>query len=443
MSGGTSILGSHISSSTDHASTSTDNDSTISENDHEAIAFFEKAIEKESHGSMSDAVEYYRKAFRLNDRVDVLYRQMKVPHAANKLKQEGGKNTLKKLDEDVIRKINVDDLLESFRNEEAHAPDPNNPEHHDDLLTIKFANLGVDNEEKFADVKPVSPLTHLPNDIWIHILEVLLISSPESWFKFSITCKKHAYLGFGSSDIWRQLAYLVYANQVYEENKLFLDNMPLGQNIDYDALPIPRDQLKILPQFKDSWKYMLNHRPFVKFLGCYISVVNYYSEGGKAEFSNSMANPVRTITYYRYIRFYPDGTCVKVLSSLEPNRVIPHLSKENSSGNISGAVADPSSQAPVKEDHRMYRGTWTVSSNGEVSIEIKNGSVPYYNFHYNFQIKSLGGVFKHNKLAWSRSYAIRKKTSEDDDREGEETEFSLRNEKPFKFSRVRSYKLDN
>lgn len=440
MSGGTSVLG--VASPDHHSSSSS---TTLSDKDAEAILLFEKAIEKESHGLMSDAVELYRKAFKINEQVDALYRASTVAHTAHKLKLEGGKNTLKKVDEDVVRRIDVDKLIASFRHNEAHAPDPNNPDHHEEMLTIKFANLAMG--DTYADLKPVSPLIHLPNDVWIRILEILLITSPESWFQFSITCRKHSYLGFGTSEVWRKLANLVYPNQVYEENKFFIDNMPLLGHINYDLLPVPKDQLKILPQYNDSWKYMLNHRPFIKFLGCYISVVNYYSEGGKAEFSSSWSNPVRTITYYRYLRFYPDGTCVKVLTSIEPTKVIPHLLKYNTLGNVYPTAVDPSNKqnahAPVKESQRIYHGRWTLNIDGDVHVEVENGSVPYYRFHYYYLIKSVGGIFKHNKLTWIKYHAIRKKMSEDDDREGEISEFSIRNEKPFKFLRVRSYRLDN
>mmetsp|Transcript_9470 Transcript_9470/g.11454 ORF Transcript_9470/g.11454 Transcript_9470/m.11454 type:complete len:448 (+) Transcript_9470:60-1403(+) len=423
---------------------------SLSAKDNEAITLFEKGIEKESHGSMSDAVEFYRKAFRINEKVDLLYRTKRVPHNVYKLKQEGGKNIAKRVDEVKVRSIDVDTLLESFVHAEAHAPDPFNPEHQqDEMVTIKFENLDL-NEDSIKNIKPISPLMHLPNDIWMHIFEILLMTNPESWFNFSITCKKNAYLGLGSKNIWRKLCYLIYPQQVYYENKSYLESIQTLDMPDDISLPVPYDQLLILPQYQNSWKYMLRNRPFIKFHGCYISVVNYYSEGGKAEFSSSWSNPVKTITYYRYLRFYPDGTCVKVLSTLEPNKVIPNLLKYNAQKSLIPIVADPTAktviantQVPTKESHNIYHGKWTISTTGEIHIEINEGSVPYYIFHYHFQIKSLGGIFKYSKLNWITYYAIRKKMSPNDDREGEKTEFPLKNEKAFKFLKVRSYKVDN
>lgn len=436
----------------------------LSDRDDEAIKLFQNAAEKESLGMMSEAVDLYRKAFKLNEQVDMLYRERKVPQTSQKLKQEVGKNILKKVDEQKVKAINVTSLLDSFEGIEAHAPDPNNPDHNDELLTIKFANVGLDNREELADLKPPSPLTHLPHDIWVLILEMLILTSPEAWFKMSITCKKFAYIGLASSDIWRKLCYLVYNNQTYVENQyrieegdedaaeeeeddeeeLDIQTVPIARNVMDKELPIPRDLLQIIPQYNDSWKHMFHNRPFIKFLGCYISVVNYHSEGGNTVFTNSWTNPIRIITYYRYLRFYPDGTCIMLLSTLAPDKVVPHFLRTNQTVDAT-RIHDPhSTQSTIgKESHRIFNGKWTISSEGEVNIKIENGLVAYYVFHYNFVIKSVGGLYKFNKLTWSNFFGVRKQMSDDDDREGEITPFAIRNEKPFKFLRVKSYTINN
>lgn len=408
----------------------------------QAMAYFEQAIDKESHGSMSDAIDLYRKAFKLHEKIDLLYRHQKVPHSVNHHRSTQGKNSTIKLDDNKVKSIKVGPLLDSFKGIEAKAPlaDDLDP----DALTIKFANLG--NGPDHMVLEPISPLINLSLDIWLYILEILLVSSPESWISMSITCKKFAYLGLNSNEIWRKLCYLIYPRQNYEENSLFIQaNQTVGSNITDNSLPVPKDQLMVIPSYNYNWKSMLNERPFIKFLGCYISVVNYYSEGGRPQFSSSWTNPVRVITYYRYLRFYPDGTCVKVLSVLEPHRVVPHLLKYNQLKSIQSALelAKAGNNAPIKDSHRIYHGKWTLSTTGEIHINIEEGTVPYYYFHYHFQIKNLAGVYKYNKLNWIRYYAIRKKMAPDDDREGEVSTFGIRNEKPFKFLRVKSYRVDN
>lgn len=397
-----------------------------------AMELFELAIEKELHGSMSDAVKYYREAFKLNDQIDLLYRQQKVPKAVEKLQQERGKNVTRKVDEEKLKLIKVDELLQLFEHEEPHPPDPNNPDHYDDKhMAIKFASMNLDGTDKVAEIGPVLPLLHLPGEIWLNVLKVLLHTYPELWFAFGITCKKHAYLAFAQSEVWRCLCYLVYPNLEYEENVGVMTK----------DLPVPRDPFAYLPLYGNSWKRILLERPFLKFSGCYISVVNYYSEGARPEFSLSWTNPVRTVTYYRYIRFYPGGECIMALTALEPTKVIPQLLRDNP---LKCVLAQPELKdlghiVAAKEPHKIFTGNWTISTEGEVNVRVDQGSVPYYTFFYQFQVKSLGGNVKHGKLSWVRYYAIRKKMSEFDEREGEQVEFSMKNEKPFKFSRVRSY----
>ena len=412
----------------------------LSENDAQAILLFEEAIEKESHGKMADAVEKYRSAFRLNDQVDLLYRNEKVPHNIHKLKQKHGKNTARRIDEAALKDMDVDKLIESYEHIEAQAFDPSNPSHIHDGLTIKFSGLGLDNHEEIADVSPISPLMNMLAFIWEQILEILLVTSPQSWFNFSITCRHNAFLGFGNKAMWRKLCFLVYSKQVYQENVEYLENLTLEDRLkvqDCD-LPIPNNQHLVVPQYNNSWKYMLRHRPFIKYDGCYISVVNYYLEGGKGEFSSSWSNPVRTITYSRYLRSYPHGTCVKVLSVEDPKNIVPYLLKHTELGLIPSTA-----ESVTKDSQKIYTGKWTISSSGEITIEIANGSVPYYRFFYQLQIKPLGGIYRHNKLAWVNYYAVRKRMSDNDDREGEITNFSLKKEKAFKFLRVRSYTVDN
>ncbi|CAK9441030.1 uncharacterized protein LODBEIA_P48990 [Lodderomyces beijingensis] len=373
--------------------------------DYEAIHYFEKAIEKEAQGLMSDAVENYRKAFKLNERVDTLYRSWKVPTTIKKLTNERGKNVMTRVDEKVVAKINVKSLIASFEHIDAEAQcQSEGPKDKSDVASSVAVS--------------VSPLVRLPNDIWLYILEILVISSPESWFQMAITCKKFAYLGLGTSSIWRILCQLVYSKQVYEENQGRFE------------LAIPLDQTEIVPQY-GGWRNMLLQRPFVKFHGCYISVVNYYSEGARGESSLSWTNPVRTITYYRYLRFYPDGTVLKVLSIMPPNQVVSHLQRD------SRTIPYEDKSEKEKESHKIYRGKWTISSTGEVHIRIDNGSVSYLIFHYYLHVKS-AGIHKHGKLNWNKYFAVRKETP-DDDRSGEMLDYSIRNEKPFKFSRVKSY----
>lgn len=405
----------------------------IDEKHAEALLLFDKATEKEQHGLMSEAVTYYRQAFKLNPQIDKVYREHKLPNAHAKLAKAHGKNYGRKIDPAKLKAINVDELLASFVDNVPLAPDPTNAEHFDhEQVAIKFANLGLDNHEEFAEQKPVSILTKLPLEIWVRILTLLLQVDPEAWFNFGISCKKHAYYAFHSSQVWKRMCYLVYPNQSY-----------LASNGAQEELPM--DPAFLLSQYNNSWKIMLRKRPFIKFLGCYISVVNYYSEGGRAELSTNWNNPVRTITYYRYLRFYPHGECVMALTRLEPNKVIPQFLRRNQLKRLLKNPEGRENQSidPAEEPHKIFHGSWGIGADNTVHVEVTNGSVPYYDFHYHFQIRNLGGVPNHSKLSWISFHAVWKSTPGHEEREGETVDFQLKHEKDFRFLRVRLYTVDN
>lgn len=417
----------HKSSDTSHHSVPPASEK-LSSLDEKAISLFQQAVEREAQGLMSDAVDLYRKAFRMNDQVDKLYRSVHLPKAIQKLKAERGDNYLQRVDEHQVSKINVDKLIASFHNIDASPRDPLSADSDGDhnALTIKFSDLNLKQETIFTN--PVSPLIHLPNEVWVNIMEILLHTSPVSWMNLSICCKKFAFLGLGQPTIWRQLAQLVYSKQVY------------------DSTPNPYSDLATI-SINDTYKSIVSKFPFIKFNGCYISVVNYYSEGGKAEFSSSWSNPVRTITYYRYLRFYPDGTVLKVLSVLPPQQVVKFLIKGKSTlPTISETGVAVYQTDENRQSHKIQVGFWTMTPDGKVHIILEHEAINYLVFHYFYEIKDLGS-HRHNKLKWLEYYSVRKpmenEDGEEDERAGEVMDFSIRNEKPFKFLRVGSYTLDN
>ncbi|KAG2492813.1 hypothetical protein HYH03_008972 [Edaphochlamys debaryana] len=64
----------------------------------------------------------------------------------------------------------------------------------------------------------------------------------------------------------------------------------------------------ITKQFRMNWKRMYVTHPHLRFDGLYASR-NTYVRTGVAEFKRSSA-PVHLVTYFRYYRFFPDGTFV-------------------------------------------------------------------------------------------------------------------------------------
>lgn len=313
----------------------------------------------------------------MDGRVEKLYRAKiysELPEP-EKRKDQGVELKVKALDEKAVAKINVDSLLKTFANEVIHKSDETLP----------------------------NPLNTLPDDIIQVIIELLIHQDTPSFVSFAMCCKRIAYLGFSTSHSWKILCNLVYPKQQYNPEVARLNG-------------ISTDQSKMVISYDHDWHRMYMERPFIKFNGIYISVVNYYREGGRADGSSSWTNPIRMITYYRYIRFYPDGSCLKLLTVEEPQHIVSKFSKNWRENGL---------------QQKICHGWWNLTPDGQVSID-SEGSVDRYRFIENLQINNSGHRHKHNRLLWINYEFMDIETTE-------RNEFDIKKEKPYIFSRVKSY----
>lgn len=386
---------------------------TIKEiNDHptksrEEIAFelFVLASEKEQVGQLNDAADYYWKAFKLDDKVDLKYREKYFEEAKTEESRQ-------------IMTRTKDQLKIAGRSNHSNAkPLELNRGRLIELLDSYSTCDFVANDEE----KPVY-LQKLPYEVIENIMELLLIQDTPTWVDFSLCCKKLAFIGFRDKNIWSKLSQLVYEKQVYRDN----------------------DEEKFKYLIKSQWGIkhyqMLNMRPFIKYRGVYISKVSYMKEGARSENSNSWNLPYRIITYYRYYRFFPDGTCLKIITVLEPKRVIPKLHKGYKVSEdvelMKEDVREEDVQSPVDNFSnrswlRIFAGTFTMTLQGEVETNC-DGPVEKYRFIDKFTIGSTGKYHRHNKLQWVDLgfYDTINRTHSSLNRD---------NEKDFVFSRVKSY----
>lgn len=386
---------------------------TIKEiNDHptksrEEIAFelFVLASEKEQVGQLNDAADYYWKAFKLDDKVDLKYREKYFEEAKTEESRQ-------------IMTRTKDQLKIAGRSNRSNAKllELNRGRLIDLLDSYSTCDFVADDEEK-----PVY-LQKLPYEVIENIMELLLIQDTPTWVDFSLCCKKLAFIGFRDKNIWSKLSQLVYDKQVYRDN----------------------DEEKFKYLIKSQWGIkhyqMLNMRPFIKYRGVYISKVSYMKEGARSENSNSWNLPYRIITYYRYYRFFPDGTCLKIITVLEPKRVIPKLHKGYKVSEdvelMKEDVREEDVQSPVDNFSnrswlRIFAGTFTMTLQGEVETNC-DGPVEKYRFIDKFTIGSTGKYHRHNKLQWVDLgfYDTINRTHSSLNRD---------NEKDFVFSRVKSY----
>lgn len=81
-----------------------------------------------------------------------------------------------------------------------------------------------------------------------------------------------------------------------------------------------------------DWRRMYIEQPRIRLDGCYIALIRYPRLG---ESANPWYSPTHFVTYFRYLRFFENGTCLSLTSTEQPNTVVRGLKwpSKNSSSN--------------------------------------------------------------------------------------------------------------
>jgi F-box protein 9 len=195
-----------------------------------------------------------------------------------------------------------------------------------------------------------------------------------------------------------------------------------------------------------DWKHMFRSRPRVRFNGCYISTVNYVRTGQASTNQLTWGGaPIHIVTYYRYLRFFRDGTAISLLTTTEPTDVVHQLTRENLElHRRRGAGQHALTHLPSVVMQNALRGRWRLSSaldhpdatslrdqEGDLFVETE-GVDPKYMYRMHLTLRSAGKLGRNNKAAWRSFHSYNKLTDD-------WAEFGLKNDKAFFFSRVKSY----
>lgn len=463
-----------------------------------ALEHFERAVEKEGQGNLGESLSHYRKAYRLDAKVDQSYKNKHFP-VKSKPNNPNPSNapvtvpsTAHHSSKEPTEELTIAQLIDSF----AHSQ-------------IEGAPAMIE-----GDRPPPCGIKKLPNEVLLDLLSHVAIRDPAVFVRLSLVCKKLAYHVFTDNAIWKRVALgseFGLAGQQYNFN-----TDVQGREIVWRALEDDDSEAEEAPPsiVTDAffpqptiWRDVFHTHPRIRFTGVYISTVNYTRPGGASATANTWTNPIHIVTYYRYLRFYRDGTCLSLLTTDEPIEVVHHLTRENlayvrankkehghhwniassapsqlkdsvsSSAIGAGASSHGQAVAPPPAAQQVMkhalRGRWRLchpsldsptsenvtastlaSSNtnsnnnnspptpamspGDLHIETE-GAGPRYMYTMHLSLKSAGSArskhtTKNNKLQWKGFWSFNVLTSD-------WAEFHLRNDKPFFFSRVKGYGL--
>ncbi|KAL8736671.1 MAG: hypothetical protein Q9166_000037 [cf. Caloplaca sp. 2 TL-2023] len=423
-----------------------------------ALEHYEKAIEREDQGNLGDSLNLYRKAYRLDAGVDRIYKNKHFPPSNIKIKPTNP---------------NPSNAPVTVPNTAHHSLDgPSTSASSDLIASFSDAIVPVAAPPNEGSPPPPCPIAKVPSEILIEILLRTAIADIASFARLSIVCKRFAYLVATEDRIWERICHgyeygfaamhytwrtsiagnplptTLEASDLPSNNLLDISTLSLTHSIPFTtilpsiSLPL---SLSLSPTYP-SYRQMLRTRSRLRFNGCYISTVNYHRPGVSNTSTNATyTSPVHIVTYYRYLRFFRDGTCVSLLTTNEPADVVHHLTKENLHTHH-----NRESMLPSAVMRHALKGRWRLSGGlhhettavdvedevekeGDVHIETE-GVDPKYVYKMQLSLRSAGrsGGTRNNKLAWKGFWYHNRLTDD-------WATFALRNDRAFFWSPVRSY----
>ncbi|TFY51971.1 hypothetical protein EVG20_g10761 [Dentipellis fragilis] len=352
-----------------------------------ALDVYTRAVQCEQASQLDDALDLYRQAFRMDPDVDRAYSfaQRRAEAMQPITDRPAHRKSLS-----VTSSPEVEAITEGVK---ALKPPSASVEHSkrgtSGALTWLLETFGHPLSFEPEDEKQPCAFNSLPDELISHILNYL---GPSGIERFAAISKKARVLTLDPL-IWRGFCEAIYK--------------PPQISIDDSA------EKMVAELYASDYRRMYIEQPRVRVDGVYIAVCHYIRSG---QSENAWVNISHLITYHRYLRFYPSGQVISLLANeeFEPQQVIPMLK-------------------PTLRMKGFHIGSWQLSGTTILVTNLVDPSSPAskYTFQMCLTLRSrpLG---RWNKLDFDGYESVNRAT-------GEASPFSLKNERAFWFSKVRSY----
>lgn len=310
-----------------------------------ALEHYEKAVENETAGRLGESLRLYRKAFRMDEAVDQLYRVKHFPRGA--AKQSGGGK---------VEGVGSGKGVESGRGKEKEGAMTMRE------LIASFAGLGIEAVPPPVEgmEQPKCLLGELPEEILVQILGEVAGEDVGDFVRLAQVCKRLAFLVATEDRIWRRICLgkefgfggmhyrwqrQVSWGRLTEQEMLRDDEERDGEDAEdgegevawvigeQQGAQRQAEENKAVTLafyrslYSSSWQRMFRLRPRIRFNGCYISTNNYIRPGMANANTITWNSPVHIVTYYRFLRFFRDGTALSLQTTADPADVVHHLAK--------------------------------------------------------------------------------------------------------------------
>jgi len=351
-----------------------------------AVSVYGRAVEAEQRGHLDEALDLYRKSFRMDPNVDKAY------HRALMLEITAGTQTLT-MGASGSGKEKESGWFSSpghVRNDSPPAKVPH--------LTIAalLASFSPSNVFEFVaeDEKLGVPFARFPDEIVVLVLRQFARARDIASLERFGTINKKARLVSLDQSLWRDLVYITYVAPQIDDDRP-LDEIASDYGLDYR-------------------RFFMEH-PRVRMDGVYIAVCHYVRQGvGEGVW----INVTHLITYHRYLRFLPNGTVLSLLLNDDhaPSDVVHQLK-------------------PSLDKKGLFVGSWQIHGSTVFITNLVDprDRQPLYGFEMTLRLRSKP-TGRWNKLELDDYSSVNIAT-------GEVQPFGLKHERPFWFSRVRSYGL--
>ncbi|KAI0186350.1 F-box domain-containing protein [Xylaria flabelliformis] len=453
-----------------------------------ALDFYEHAVERETTGKLGDSLQLYRKAFRMDEGVDRKYRDKHFAgrwgkQAAQQQQQQQQQQQINPSNAAVTVPNTAHHSLEGSGSGEVAIP-LSFPE-----LIASFASLKVEGAPPECEGvdPPPCPIAGLPDEILVHILRDVATADVGDFVRLSQVCRRLAYLVATEDQIWRRVCigseFGFGGMHRHFQSSITWEPLSLSEALaesaeaeteveavegiytleDLQHRRAAAAHATTLSLYRNvaaggyaTWQSMFRRRPRIRFNGCYISTVNYIRPGVNSGQHLTWNTPVHIVTYYRYLRLFRDGTAISLLTTDEPAHVVHHLTKENIPSQRGSAHHAHQHQHQHQHQHlpqpamsSALKGRWRLSSSAQddntteseesdLYIETEGAVGAKYTYRLDLSLQSAGSSRKqssatrNNKLVWRGFWSYNRLTDD-------WAQFTLKNDKPFFFSRVKSY----
>ncbi|GMF71505.1 unnamed protein product [Aspergillus oryzae var. brunneus] len=164
-------------------------------------------------------------------------------------------------------------------------------------LIASFAHLPIARPEPLfeGDPAPPCPIADVPSEVIVEILKHVALMDPAAFSRVSLVCKRFAWHFAHEQHIWKRLCQgpefgFKSMHYAFDCDLHGHPEHTLSPSSPYT--PFPSGTSVQVPKPLTSWSDVF-------------------------------------LTYYRYLRFYPDGTVIALLTTVEPQELVPHISIEN------------------------------------------------------------------------------------------------------------------